>query len=218
MSDILKEGSKGEGVSALQQKLVGLGFALEVDGIFGPKTDAAVQQLQTLFGYDVDGKVGPGTRKLIDAQAGYGWSLKDPEAVKKALKSQGKTTEKGNLAGADAKRTLKAGLEGPDVSVLQRRLNALGYAIAVTGSFDAATEKAVKDLQAKFGYDVDGIVGPGTHVLINAQIGHDWNVSKAADGEGKKAAAPDKKDAGGGKGLPASKSGPAAKDGGAAKK
>jgi peptidoglycan hydrolase-like protein with peptidoglycan-binding domain len=186
MSDVLKQGSKGDDVKALQAKLAKLGFAVEADGQFGPKTDSVVKELQTLFGYDVDGKVGPGTTGLIDKQITNAWKATDPKSIKRALEGQGKKTAKGNLAGVDAKRTLKSGDSGPDVSALQRRLNALGYAIAVSGAFDAGTEKAVKDLQAKFGYDVDGIVGAGTHTLVNAQIGHEWDVTKAGAGRDEK--------------------------------
>lgn len=83
---ILKQGSKGDEVRSLQQKLQKLGFAIDSDGIFGPKTHAAVITLQTVFGYDIDGDVGPATQKLLDQQLGYGWSL---EAARNAHGKQG---------------------------------------------------------------------------------------------------------------------------------
>lgn len=72
---ILKSGSRGDEVKAVQEKLKQLGFSIESDGIFGPKTHAAVIALQTVFGYDIDGDVGPATQKLIEQQVGYGWNL-----------------------------------------------------------------------------------------------------------------------------------------------
>lgn len=78
---ILKNGSRGDEVKTLQDKLKQLGFAVQTDGIFGPKTHAAIVTLQTVFGYDTDGDVGPATEKLIEQQLGYGWSL---EAARKA--------------------------------------------------------------------------------------------------------------------------------------
>ena len=72
---ILKQGSRGDEVRTVQDKLKQLGFTIESDGIFGPKTHAAVITLQTVFGYDIDGDIGPATQKLIDQQVGYGWSL-----------------------------------------------------------------------------------------------------------------------------------------------
>lgn len=169
---MLKQGSRGPEVSSLQQQLSQLGFQLEADGIFGGATDGAVEELQCAFGYDVDGIVGPGTQGLIQKQVEYGWNVTAEDAIKRALEAQGKKTEKGSLAGADLKRTLKAGLKGGDVSYLQRRLNTLGYSCPVNGDFDGATTEAVKNLQTAFGYTVDGIVGSGTHTLINAQIGN----------------------------------------------
>jgi peptidoglycan hydrolase-like protein with peptidoglycan-binding domain len=72
---ILKQGSRGDEVKAVQEKLKKLGFTIESDGIFGAQTHAAVITLQTVFGYDIDGDIGPATQKLLDQQVGYGWSL-----------------------------------------------------------------------------------------------------------------------------------------------
>lgn len=203
----LKNGSRGDEVKALQDKLVKLGFKIEADGIFGAKTEDAVEQLQHMFGYDTDGIVGSGTSSLIDAQIGHGWCATDPSCVKRALEAQGKKTDKGSLAGADLKRTLQKGAKGADVAYLQRRLIALGIGCPISGEFDDATEKAVKTLQTDFGYDVDGIVGPGTHKLINAQIGFDWK----KDGAGKK-------DGGAKKPMSGEKGGPVGKASTGAKK
>jgi len=79
---ILKKGSQGDDVRQLQTKLKSLGFPIESDGIFGERTYNAVITLQTVFGYDQDGLVGPATLKLVDQQAGYGWNL---EAARKAF-------------------------------------------------------------------------------------------------------------------------------------
>lgn len=177
MSDLLKNGSKGDDVKALQANLTKLGYKLEADGVFGPNTKQAVEELQSAFGYSVDGIVGKGTQGLIDAQVGYGWNVGAEGAIKKALEAQGKTTDKGNLAGADISRNLKQGISGADVAYLQRRLGTLGFAVSPDGSFGAETDKAVRTLQGAFGYTVDGIVGEGTHKLINAQIGHGWNAN-----------------------------------------
>ena len=67
MSETLKQGSKGEAVSELQNKLVKLGWTVDADGAFGAGTKAAVEELQQVFGYDADGVVGAATWKLIDA-------------------------------------------------------------------------------------------------------------------------------------------------------
>src|SRR5262245_35660718 len=179
MAQTIKAGDKGEMVTALQTKLAKLGFAIKPDGAFGPTTKQAVEELQTMFGYNVDGMVGDGTQKLIDAQMGYGFRADKPEGVKRALEAQGKKTNQGALAGAALKRMLKRGMEGADVRYLQRRLVTLGIQITVDGKYGEATEQAVRKVQEAFRFTVDGIVGEGTHQLINAQIGNGWNHATA---------------------------------------
>lgn len=74
MSGILKKGSRGDDVKALQQDLNAFGYELSADGIFGDGTESAVRHLQKSFGYTVDGLVGDGTRALIAQQKGYNWN------------------------------------------------------------------------------------------------------------------------------------------------
>lgn len=171
---LLQRGSKGEEVEALQRDLALLGFEVKADGIFGGNTQSAIEQLQWMFGYTVDGKVGDGTKGLIEAQKGYGWKATSPDGVKRALEAQGTTTERGSLAGAALRRTLSDGAEGADVGYLQRKLRALGWDVRVDGRFGPGTTRAVRELQEAWGYDVDGMVGPATNTLIDAQIGHGW--------------------------------------------
>lgn len=68
---ILKLGSSGPDVQALQQKLKDLGFDPNgVDGNFGPGTVKAVRAFQAAQGLGVDGKVGPGTLAALQSAAG----------------------------------------------------------------------------------------------------------------------------------------------------
>ena len=59
----LRNGSKGVAVRGLQRMLMNRGYdvASEIDGRFGPKTEAAVKAYQSDHGLDVDGIVGPKT-------------------------------------------------------------------------------------------------------------------------------------------------------------
>jgi peptidoglycan hydrolase-like protein with peptidoglycan-binding domain len=90
MATMLKEGSRGDDVTRLQESLRKLGYDVSVDGIFGKDTDFAVRTLQQSFGYSVDGLVGPGTLQLIEQQIGYGWNAKLPDAQERAKQAQGK--------------------------------------------------------------------------------------------------------------------------------
>src|SRR5258705_11787357 len=59
---ILRQGSVGDLVTQLQNRLVSLGFdAGTADGNFGPKTAAAVSAFQASKGLQVDGIAGPQT-------------------------------------------------------------------------------------------------------------------------------------------------------------
>lgn len=59
---ILREGSTGDQVIALQTRLKELGFDPgNIDGDFGPRTTSAVREFQRSVGLDDDGVVGPNT-------------------------------------------------------------------------------------------------------------------------------------------------------------
>jgi len=170
MPQLIKPGSQGELVTSLQTQLKELGFELTIDGHFGPATRSAVEDLQMLFGYDVDGVAGDATQKLVAQQSELGFKLSEPDAVKRGLNAQGTAPA--------VKRTLKPGAEGADVRYLQRRLSALGYQVSTDGKFGPGTETAVRALQTAFGYDVDGIVGEATNKLLNQQIGYGFRADK----------------------------------------
>ena len=79
-------------------------------------------------------------------------------------------------------RTLSGGERGTDVAVLQTVYNAMlkvmnppqgpmGQAIPVTGAYDAATQRAVRNIQSFFGIPVDGVAGPDTYFLFGQGVG-----------------------------------------------
>lgn len=62
---LVKRGSKGKAVTAVQKRLKERGWKISVDGVFGARTEAIVRQFQTEKGLTADGIVGPLTwRKL----------------------------------------------------------------------------------------------------------------------------------------------------------
>lgn len=65
---LLRNGSKGLPVRRLQNRMKLAGFEVpEVNGRFGPKTEAAVKTLQKQAGLTVDGIVGPKTWAVVNA-------------------------------------------------------------------------------------------------------------------------------------------------------
>ncbi|HIS92907.1 MAG TPA: peptidoglycan-binding protein [Candidatus Alectryocaccomicrobium excrementavium] len=65
----IREGSRGEDVKRLQTLLNNEGYSLDVDGIFGDKTQSAVRQYQRSQGLDADGIVGSNTWSSLTAPA-----------------------------------------------------------------------------------------------------------------------------------------------------
>lgn len=58
---VLKRGSKGDWVVIAQGRLVVAGYPLDVDGIFGPKTEETVKQFQMDRHLTIDGIIGKNT-------------------------------------------------------------------------------------------------------------------------------------------------------------
>ena len=61
----IKYGMEGDDVTNLQTALKNAGYNVDVDGSFGPQTQAAVKQYQQANGLDVDGMVGPQTQAKL---------------------------------------------------------------------------------------------------------------------------------------------------------
>lgn len=62
----LKNGSRGSNVRLLQEHLASMGYYdFEIDGMFGPATQAAVLEFQVQNALNADGIVGPRTFKLL---------------------------------------------------------------------------------------------------------------------------------------------------------
>lgn len=141
---IFRLGDEGPEVRDVQQRLIGLGEPIdpvEIDGTFGPTTDAAVRSFQSRRDLRVDGLVGPDTwNHLVEA----GWRLGD--------------------------RTLylhEPAFRGDDVRDLQRKLNALGFdAGREDGTFGSETDVALREFQRNVGEEPDGVVGLHTIATI----------------------------------------------------
>jgi hypothetical protein len=105
-----------------------------IDAIAGPKTVLATKAFQRRAGLVVDGRAGPSTRRALGP-------LGTP---------------------VFGRRTLRRGLFGWDVSVLQYMLARRGALVPVYGFFDRATERALRRYQRAKRLAADGIAGPIT--------------------------------------------------------
>lgn len=125
-------GSRGNHVRRTQKRLNASGAKLAQDGIFGPRTQAAVRQFQSKNGLKVDGIVGPQTRAALRAYDGGG-------------------------SGA-----LRPGMENQATNYLQRALNVRGHTLDVDGKYGPRTTEAVRAFQREHGLNPDGVFGPQT--------------------------------------------------------
>lgn len=66
---VLHRGSDGSGVTLLQQRLAAAGYAVALDGDFGPATELAVKHFQAAAKLDADGIVGAETWKALQPAA-----------------------------------------------------------------------------------------------------------------------------------------------------
>lgn len=151
----LQLGASGAQVKELQQLLKAVGlYKSNVDGKFGPVTQAAVKAFQRKHGLTVDGWAGPQTMAKLRAAA----APRPAPAPSTPVTSAG-----GKLA---------LGAKGDAVKELQQRLKSLGlYNGAIGGNFGPGTEAAVKAFQKMKGLTVDGWAGPQTMAALRAATG-----------------------------------------------
>ncbi len=151
---ILKKGSRGDSVKALQEKLIALGFlSSSADGYYGTSTIAAVKAFQQSKNLTVDGIAGTSTIAALNAASG--------------------STAPANPTGSTL---LKYGDTGDAVKALQTRLKELGYFNgAIGGNFGSITRDAVKAFQTAAGLTNDGIAGEET---LNALFADDAPVKE----------------------------------------
>ena len=132
----LEDGSSGEQVRKLQQRLKDLGyFNGSVDGKYGEGTIASVMAFQLRNNLTVDGKAGPATQRLL-----YG--------------------SKANISYA----SMREGEEGTAVKNMQYTLYELGYYDgAIDGKYGQTTADAVRAFQIQNKLTpVDGVAGSKT--------------------------------------------------------
>jgi peptidoglycan hydrolase-like protein with peptidoglycan-binding domain len=142
-------------------------LGVQVDGTFGPETEAAVKRAQASHHIVVDGVVGPQTWSALDIHE-HGelrqtlFPARHQAHSASARAAQASATADNGNGGASAgtaaqPTTAPGGGSGNPVTRLQEALH-----IQADGQFGPQTEAAVKSLQAHDGLAVDGVVGPQT--------------------------------------------------------
>ena len=142
---LVRQGDRDHPVRTLQWLLRARGHIVDVDGIFGPKTDAAVRAFQQERGLAVDGIVGPNTWGALIIQVQRGSEGDAVRGVQEEFQFR-------NLSGDPSKGLQIDGIFGPKTEA------------AVRG-FQQAIHADVPSMA------VDGIVGPMTwQALVSGML------------------------------------------------
>ena len=156
---VLRNGSRGEYVRLLQERLSVLGYYdSPVDGDYGSGTLRAVVTFQQYHGLDADGVAGKKTQELL-----YSNKAKTYEEAKPTPKPT--ATPKPNTGtntNTSANTLLKKGDRGDAVRRLQQRLKDLGYLDSADGVYGPKTVSAVTAFQRRNSLSADGIAGSKT--------------------------------------------------------
>lgn len=155
----LRKGDKGDRVKELQNKLLKLGYTElgGADGSFGANTQKAVKLFQKNNGLEVDGIAGPKTQTAINELLNY--SMKD--FVKEVQVILNDFVDGVADAQTLAKTVTISSIKNKRhkvVKPIQKRLMAMGYTEVgkADGSAGAMFTSAVKRLQKERGKTVDG--------------------------------------------------------------
>jgi peptidoglycan hydrolase-like protein with peptidoglycan-binding domain len=173
---VLSSGSEGRQVRLLQQAL-----GINVDGVFGPETEAAVRSFQASRGLTVDGVVGASTsaalRKQITGRALMS-DFKSPIAAQAEEAAQGTGTGATGAAASAQGAPAGSSEDVADVGgVSAGTSTGAGEAqtpAAESSERDGVAEEqaeethsdAVKQLQIALHVSVDGVLGPETEAAV----------------------------------------------------
>ena len=180
----IRQGSRGPFVTVIQTELnrISRNYPAipripEVDGIFGPRTEAAVRKFQEVFGLQVDGVVGKATWYALVRLYTAVLSLSE-------LRSQGQQFYAVDWAYPSG---LQQGARGDKVRHLQYMLSVLSEYIpripqvTVDGIFGPATRTAVLAAQGWFGLPQTGVVDEDTWDEVYDQFAGIENTSLRSD-------------------------------------
>ncbi len=139
----LNEGSSGDEVTKLQNKLYDYNFLIgRPDGYFGPRTADAVKNFQSAVGLEPTGVVDDETYEALD-----NYNPKPEPTLP----------------------TLREGANNEFVKLLQSKLKELGfYKGEINSDFDKETLEAIKNFQTQADINPDGVVGDQTWSRLNS--------------------------------------------------
>lgn len=75
---------------------------------------------------------------------------------------------------------LQLGMQGSDVTILQRDLSALNFKIPASGRFNAPTLRELKAFQRRYHLTVDGVAGPTTIRALERLLSSKYHITETA--------------------------------------
>ena len=205
-SRTLRLGMSGKDVATLQQKLNRLGFKTPTDGQFGSATAAGVREFEQEFRLPVNGVV---TRQVAEEMLGAlsttsattdasGGAALGNVVLSTSKPSATKSTKKAKKGSKSAKsdavvqnggsqhlgqRTLRPGMTGHDVRVLQGYLTLVGFATQVDGDFGPATKQNVIAFQTAHSLPANGVVTYSVQALLRQVVAQALTGTPSATGK-----------------------------------
>ena len=172
----LQNGTRSESVRTLQSLLNGIARCypsievLNTDGIFGPRTQAAVTEFQRLFGLTPSGIAGQDTWYRAVDEFNLLQNAPCPSSPPQPpTPPPPPPTPLPPYPGTP----LRVGSRGEDVRTMQRFLNNIARVYPIIpgnlnedGVFGPLTEASVRAFQTFFGLNSDGVIGPNTWARI----------------------------------------------------
>ncbi len=166
------EGDYSEDLKLWQKQMGTQGYDLVGTGYFGPKTKAAVLDLQAKAGLNVVGYIGPKTWAAAWGSSASSGGASSASSGSSAAASGATYTPQTNescgvgqpTAPAWPGKTFVQGDTARELQCFQKQLGSRGYGLTGTGYYGPATKTAVVDLQNRNGINPSGILGPLTWV------------------------------------------------------
>ncbi len=191
-SRVLHQGMTGPDVMTLQRDLTRVGLPTPSVGRFGAATKRTVRRFERVYHLPVNGIVkpsfvrelklllatGPHAVAVADSSSANGGSGIGGGSATKSTKSSGKagsrttvTTVKRNGSSQHlGQRTLRQGMHGHDVRVLQGYLTLVGYPTNVDGSFGPTTTTSVIAFKSAHGLRANGVVNYDDQLALRQAV------------------------------------------------